>query len=439
MRKRVDLLIHHGLVLAHPDRPPLEDASIACRNGLIVDIGSTQSLSERYEAPLEIDATQCLVHPGLINTHTHLAMSCYRGLGDDLPLMEWLQTRIFPAEARTNPEQVYWSSMLSFAELIRSGTTAFCDMYLFAEQVALAADRAGLRGIIGEGLFGFPSPSYGAIDNGISTTRKLIQSLQGHQLLKGAVMPHAPYTCPPALLQLASRIAREEVSDLHIHLAETRFEVEESRMNFGTTPIRHLEQLGVLGSDVIAAHCVWVDDEELDILAKRGVRVAHNPESNMKLASGVAPIVAMRKRGIPVGLGTDGSASNNDLDMYREMDSACKLQKVHHLDATVMSAKDAFRMATLDGANVLGLGDKCGSLEPGKSCDLAIVELQNPHLIPLYNPISQLVYSAKGSDVRDTIVHGKVLMRNRKLLTLDLGEIYDHMSWIQNKVIKDIQ
>lgn len=437
MKTRVDLLVKNGLVFAHADRMPMPDASVAVRNGQILDIGPAENLAQQYEAPQEIDAAGCLIMPGLVNTHTHAAMSTLRGLADDLPLMDWLHHHIFPAEAKLTADQVYWSTLLACAEMIRSGTTTFCDMYLFEEQVARATDLAGLRALVGEGLFGFPSPNYGPIDNGFAYTRKLAANWAGHPRISVGVMPHAPYTCPPSLLALAAKVARELKLPLCIHLAETKHEEFEIQRDYGCSPVELLERHGILGPDLIAAHCVWLSTSDMDLLATRGVRVSHNPESNMKLASGVAPIPELIVRGIPVGLGTDGCASNNDLDLFREMDSASKLQKVHRLDPTALPAAQVLRMATLDGATVLGMRESIGSLEPGKVADIIVLDMQQPHWQPLYNVPSQLVFSARGADVRDTIVHGKVLMRDRRILSFDEQEVFSKIREIRRKILAD--
>lgn len=439
MKTRVDLLIKNGLVLGHPGRLPAEETTVAVKNGMILDIGPAESLAQQYEAPQEISATDCLVMPGLVNTHTHAAMSTLRGLADDLPLMDWLHHHIFPAEAKLTSHQVYWSTLLACAEMIRSGTTTFCDMYLFEEHVARATDVAGLRALLGEGLFAFPSPNYGAIDSGFDYTRKLASTWKGHPRISIGVMPHAPYTCPPALLGLAAKIARELGVPLCIHLAETRHEDEEIRKAHGCSPVELLEHHGILGPDVIAAHCVWLSGHDMQLLADRGVRVSHNPESNMKLASGVAPIPELLLRGIPVGLGTDGCASNNDLDMFREMDSASKLQKIHRMDPTAMPAAQVLQMATVGGARVLGMQESIGSLEPGKAADIIILDMMQPHWQPLYHLASQLVFSARGADVRDTIVHGKVLMRDRRILSFDEAEVFAKIREIRKKVLSDTQ
>lgn len=437
MKTRVDLFIKNGLVLAHAALDARPKSSLAIKNGLILDIGPTESLSQQYEAPIEIDAQNCLVMPGLVNTHTHIPMSCYRGLADDLPLMEWLHKSIFPAEAKTTRDQVYWSSLLSCAEMIRSGTTAFCDMYLFEEEVAKATDKAGLRALLGEGLFGFPSTSYGPIDQGIAWTKRLIEEYRNHPRIHFAVMPHAPYTCPPQLLELSARIARENKVPLAIHLAETEAEDQEIRSKHGMSPVELLDHLGFLGPDVIAAHCVWLSEHDKELLVKHKVKVAYNPESNMKLGSGVAPIADLLARGIQVGLGTDGSASNNDQDLFAEMDMAAKLQKVHRKDPTQLTAHQVLHMATLGGAEVLGLGSQIGTLEPGKFADIIILEMDKPHWHPLYSLPSQIVYSAKGPDVRDTIVQGKLLMQDRKILVFDESEVFSHIQGIRAKVLED--
>jgi len=438
MKTRVDLLITRGTVLAEAGREAAENWSIAVRNGLILDLGPSENLAQQYEAPSEIDALGCLVMPGLINTHTHIGMSYLRGLADDQPLMEWLTKTIFPAEAKLTANQVYWSSMLSCAEMIRSGTTTFCDMYLFEQEVAKATERAGLRALVGEGLFGFPSPNYGQIDSGIEYTRKLIYDWKGHSRIRIGVMPHAPYTCPPALLGLSAKLARELNVPISIHLSETKHELEEIQRDHGCSPVELLERVGLLGEDVIAAHCVHLSERDFELLKLRGVRVAHNPESNMKLASGVAPIPELLRRGIKVGLGTDGPASNNDLDMFGEMRSASLLQKVSSFDPTALSATDTLRLATSGGAAVLGLEESVGTLQPGRLADIIILDLQKPHLQPFYRPESQIVYATKGSDVRDTIVQGKVLMRNGKIMSFDEGEVFEQMKAIQQKVLKDL-
>jgi 5-methylthioadenosine/S-adenosylhomocysteine deaminase len=419
-RKPADLLITGGMILPVPRNSALiSSGALAVAGNRIAAVGDAKGIAAEFEASRIIDASGCLVMPGLVNAHTHAAMTCYRGLADDLPLMDWLNRFIFPAEALSDGNRVYWSSLLACAEMIRSGTTAFFDMYLFEGRVAEAAKEAGMRALVGEVLYDFPSPNYGPIEKGLEYTEALIRRWRGDALIRVAVEPHALYTCSPALLARCRDLAEKYGVPLGIHLSENQSEVEEILKKYGCRPPAHLERLGLLSSDLIACHCVWLNEEEMDLLARRGVRVVHNPESNMKLASGVAPVPDLLKRGVPVGLGTDGCASNNNLDLFQEMDFAAKLPKVHRLDPTAMPAETVLEMATLGGARVLGMEKEIGSLSPGKKADLIVVDLERPHLQPVYNAVSNLVYSATGADVRDVVIDGKIVMQNRRLLTLD--------------------
>ena len=361
--------------------------------------------------------------PGLINGHTHAAMSMFRGLADDLPLMEWLNQYIFPAESHMDGAFVYDGTLLACAEMILSGTTTFCDMYLFEDETAKAAKAAGIRCLAGEVLYDFPSPNYGEIEKGYEYTQHLIEKYKDDSLISIAVEPHSPYTCSPDLIQKAGEIAAAHGVPLIIHMSETQNEISDIMDRYGRKPFAHLESLGVLGHHVIADHCVVVDASEMALIVENQVNVVHNPESNMKLASGVAPIPEMLQMGIAVGLGTDGCASNNNLDLFSEMDTAAKLHKVHAMDPTVMDAKTVFKMVTIQGARVLGLEKQVGSLELGKKADVIVVDTHKPHLVPLYNPYSHLVYSAKSADVQHSIINGRIVMENRKILTLDVDEI----------------
>jgi 5-methylthioadenosine/S-adenosylhomocysteine deaminase len=361
-------------------------------------------------------------------------MTCYRGMADDLPLMEWLNRYIFPAETESDGSQVYWSTLLACAEMFRSGTTTFFDMYLFEGQVADAAKEAGIRALVGEVLYDFPSPNYGPIAKGLEYTDALIKRWEGDSLIRVAVEPHALYTCSPETLVRCRDLAESRGVPLGIHLAENKNEVEQISQKYGRRPVDHLNELGLLSSRLIACHCVYLTEGEMDLLAERGVRVVHNPESNMKLASGVAPIPDLLKRGVPVGLGTDGCASNNNLDLFQEMDFAAKVHKVHRLDPTVMPAETVLEMATLGGARVLGMEAEIGSLEVGKKADVIVLDLNRPHLQPVYNVVSQLVYAATGADVRDVIIDGKIVMQNRRILTLDEKEILSEAKNWQRKI-----
>ncbi|MBA4395616.1 MAG: S-adenosylhomocysteine deaminase, partial [Desulfobacca sp.] len=369
-------------------------------------------LESRAGAVLDVQGG--VVLPGLINAHTHAAMTLFRGLADDLPLDDWLNRHIFPVEQKLTGPCVYWGTALACAEMILSGTTTFCDMYLFEAEAARAVRGAGMRALLGEALYDFPSPNYGPIEKGLEYTRQLILDLKNDPLISAAVELHSPSVCGPDLLQKAKALSDDQGVPLIIHLSETFKENEQIYDRYGTSPVGLLKRLGLLDSHLIAVHCVAVSDEDMDLLGKKGARVVHCPESNMKLASGVAPIVKMLNRGLFVGLGTDGCASNNNLDLFQEMDMAAKLHKVHLLDPTVMDAQTVLRMATIEGARVLHLDREIGSLEPGKKADCIVLDLNKPHLTPCYNLYSHLVYAAKGSDITQVIINGKTVMKDRR-------------------------
>ncbi len=438
-KKPADLLITNGELLSLAKHSKtLFPGAVAVVGDRIAALGRSEKIVAEYDAARILDASGCLIMPGLVNGHNHAAMTCYRGMADDLPLMEWLTRYIFPAETESDGDQVYWSTLLACAEMIRSGTTTFFDMYLFEGRVADAAKEAGMRALVGEVLYDFPSPHYGPIEKGLEYSETLIKRWQGDSLIRVAVEPHALYTCSPHLLGQCRDLAERYGAPLGTHLSENRSEVEEVSKKFGLRPVAHLENLGLLSSNLIACHCVWLTEAEMDLLAKRGVRVVHNPESNMKLASGVAPIPDLLKRGVPVGLGTDGCASNNNLDLFQEMDFAAKVHKVHRLDPTAMPAETVLEMATKGGARVLGMEAEIGSLEVGKKADVIVVDLNRPHLQPVYNVVSHLVYAATGADVRDVIIDGKIVMQNRRLLTLDEERVLARMKEIREKIWKRI-
>lgn len=419
----VDLLITNGTVLTmDPQTPLIEDGAVAVREDRIAWVGQARN-NPAEKATKMIDARGGIILPGLVNTHTHAAMTLFRGIADDLPLMRWLNDHIFPAEAGLTEEKVYWGALLACAEMIRSGTTCFCDMYLFEAAVARAARDAGMRAVVGEVLFDFPSPNYGPLENGFAYTQALAARWKADPLVSIAVEPHSPYLCAPKLLQRAHRLAEALDLRLVIHVSETRSETEQIRAKFGVTPVGHLANLGVLSHRLLACHCVVLEAEDVSLLKANDVKVAHNPESNMKLASGIAPVPQMIAAGICVGLGTDGCASNNNLDMFREMDTAAKLHKVHSLDPTVMAAADTLRMATLNGAAALGLDAVTGSLSVGKKADIIVIDTRKPHLVPLYRPESLLVYAVTGMDVVHSVINGRLVMENRKLKTMDIDEV----------------
>jgi len=399
----------------------IENATIHVYRDTIAYVGN--SSTPPGPAKDVIDARGGLILPGLVNGHTHAAMTLFRGLADDLPLMDWLNHYIFPAESRMDEDFVYTGSLLACAEMILSGTTTFCDMYLFEDQVARAAATAGLRAVVGEVLYDFPSPNYGDLEKGFQYTQMLMDKWADHPLITIAVEPHSLFTCHPTLLTRANDMAVEAGAPLIIHVAETLSEVRDICEKYGRTPVDHLAALGLLSPHLIADHAVHINDTEIEQLATHGVRVVINPESNMKLASGIAPVPKLLARGVTVGLGTDGCASNNNLDLFAEMDTAAKVQKVTSMDPTVMDATTVLKMATIEGAKALGLNHLTGSLEVGKKADIIVVDTNKPHLTPMYNPFSHLVYAAKGNDVVHSIINGRVVLRDRHLHALDLEDV----------------
>ncbi len=413
----------------------IEDGAVVTRGDTIVATGPAGQLRGQYPEAEELACGHGLIMPGLVNIHTHAAMSCFRGLADDLPLMQWLQDYIFPRETRLTGEIVHISTLLSLCEMIKSGTTSFNDMYLFTPDVAAATAESGMRAWLGEVLYDFPSPSYGELENGFALMEKLFADYGDHDLITMTVNPHAVYTCSPDLLTRLGNFARERQALLHIHVAENRDEVGMCRQRFGTTPLRHLDKLGLLDNRTLAAHCVVLDEEEIGLLAQQGVKVAHCAESNMKLASGIAPVPAMLAAGVCVGIGTDGSASNNDVDMFGEMNSVAKVHKAAEMDPTVMDAETTLAAATRGGAAALGAGDLIGSLEAGKKADLIVVDFDRPHLSPVYNPVSHLVYAARGRDVVHSMINGRMVMKNRKILTLDEPAILAAMGEIGREIV----
>ncbi len=417
------ILTGQYLLTMDPEQTLIAGGGLAIAGETILAVGKGDELLARYPGVPVIAEPYGLIMPGLVNVHTHAAMALFRGLADDLPLMQWLQEYIFPKEATLTGEVVYQATLLSLCEMIKSGTTSFCDMYLFAADVARAVELSGMRAWLGEVLYDFPSPNYGTLENGFVYTQALLDHYRNHPLITVTIDPHAVYTCSPDLLTRLGVLASEQGALYVIHLAENEEEVRTCRERYGRTPVAHLEALGLLGPQVVAAHCVMLSEAEIALLAHRGVKVAHCPESNLKLASGIAPVVQMLADGIIVGLGTDGSASNNDVDMFGEMNCAAKVHKVDRMDPTAMNATTTLHAATLGGASVLGAEDRIGSLEAGKKADCIVLDLNQPHLTPMYKPVSHLVYAARGSDVIHSVINGRVVMRNRQIQTLDEAAI----------------
>lgn len=417
-----DLLIANGTVITMDGQDSvIKNGAVAVKGENIVAVGKEGELTA-FKASKIIDADGGIIMPGLINSHTHAAMTIFRGLADDLPLMTWLNDHIFPAEAGLTPEKVYDGALLACAEMILSGTTCFCDMYLFEDHVAQAAKEAGMRAVVGEVLFDFPSPNYGSIEKGFAYTEMLVEKYRNDPLINIAVEPHSPYLCAPGLLQKASLLAQKNDLLLVIHVSETKSEISEINEKYGLTPVGFLASLGVLSSNLLACHCVHLTEDDIALLKKHDVKVAHNPESNMKLASGIAPVPELLKQGICVGIGTDGCASNNNLNLFHEMSMAAKLGKVFTHDPAVMDAKSVLRMATIGSARALGLSGITGSLETGKKADIIILDTHKPHLTPMYSPVSHLVYAARGSDVTSSVINGKLIMEDRILLSFDISK-----------------
>jgi len=430
-----DLLLFNGTVLVmDQDDTRFSPGAVAVGDGRILAAGPSEEVVARYEAARKLDVSGCVVLPGLVNAHTHAAMTLFRGLADDLPLMDWLQSHIFPAEAKLTQEWVYRGTLLACAEMILSGTTTFCDMYLFEHKVAQAARDAGMRALVGEVLYDFPSPHYGKVENGLKFTEDLIRRWQGDPLVRIAVEPHSAYTCSPDLLEKCGDLARRCNVPLVIHLSESEAEVEQVRERYGVRPVKHLANLGLLSENLVADHCVALDREDMALLAEHRVQVVHNPESNMKLASGIAPVSRLLELGVDVALGTDGCASNNDLDLFEEMDSCAKLHKAATLDPTVLPASTVLAMATCGGAKALGLEGRIGRLTPGSWADCIAVDFKKPHLCPVYDPVSHLVYAARGGDVIHSVIGGRLVMENRQLLTLDVNEVMSHARELANIV-----
>jgi len=396
--------------------------AVAVRGAHLVAVGPPEEISARYRPERVLDYPQGLILPGLVNAHTHAAMALFRGLADDLPLEEWLTSHIFPAERHLNQNFVYWGTKLAVAEMLLSGTTTFCDMYLFTDAVARAVVDTGIRAVVGEVLYDFPSPNYGPPEDGLRFTEELCRAYQGHPRVRLAVQPHAVYTCSPDLLTKSMDLADRYGTRWIIHLAETHKEVADCLERYDATPVAHLHRLGVLKGNSVADHAVVLSDADLDLLAAAGAGVAHCPESNMKLASGIAPVTDLLARGVPVGLGTDGCASNNNLDLLTELDTAAKLAKVRHLDPTALPAREALALATRLGARVLGLENEVGMIAPGMKADLVVIDLDQPHLTPIYDPYSHLVYAATGADVQTVVVDGRILVEDRRLLAFDIAE-----------------
>ncbi len=419
--KGIDLLVRGGTVVTMNEQGDvIEDGAVAVREGRIVEVGPSDKLARKYAARETIDARGRVIMPGLINGHTHVPMTLFRGLADDLDLNEWLTNYIFPAEAKNVTEDfVRVGTRLGLAEMIRSGTTTYCDMYYFEDAIADETARAGMRGVLGETVIDFPVADNKTHEEAMAYTAKYVAKWRGHALITPAIAPHAPYTVSEEHLRAIRQFSDRTGAPVVIHVAETKKEVDDITRDHGASPVDYLARIGFLSDRTIAAHTIHVTAEEIGVLQRMGVGAVHNPQSNMKLASGVAPVPQMLAVGVAVGLGTDGAASNNDLDMWEEMDTAAKLHKEFSGDPKVLTAREALTLATSGGARALHLEREIGSLEAGRRADLIIVDLDSLHQTPRYNIYSHLVYATKAADVRTVVIEGRVVMRDRRLLTLD--------------------
>jgi 5-methylthioadenosine/S-adenosylhomocysteine deaminase len=436
----VDLLVLGGtIVTMDRERRVLDDGAIAVRGGRIVAVGPRLEIEKKYSARQRISSANRVVVPGLINGHTHVPMVLFRGLADDLDLQDWLTKYIFPAEAKNVTEEfVRVGTRLGLAEMVRGGITTYCDMYYFEDAIADETAKAGVRGVLGETVIDFPVADNKTHAEAMAYVERFVKKWKGHELIVPAIAPHAPYTVSGDHLKAIKAFADRTGVPIVTHISETKREVEDSIRDKGASPVNYLEGLSFLNNRVIAAHVVWPAPDEFAILKRRGVGIVHNPQSNMKLAAGVAPVPKMLSDGLIVGLGTDGAASNNDLNMWEEMDTVAKLHKAFTGDPKVISAQQAFELATIRGAEALHMENEIGSLEPGKRADLVIVHRDSLNQIPLYNIYSDLVYATKASDVETVIINGRTIMRERRLLTLAESEIRSSARVFRERILKSL-
>jgi 5-methylthioadenosine/S-adenosylhomocysteine deaminase len=435
--QHVDCIIRADYLLTmEGDLSVIKDGAVAVTGSDIIDTGTFSDISEKYTSNKLLNGKNKAVFPGLINTHTHAAMVYFRGLADDLPLMDWLQNHIWPAEGKWMSEEFVGDAVeLACLEMLKAGVTTYTDMYFFQNAAGKKLEKIGMRGVLGAGVIDFPFTGYAAsVEDYFTNAERHINNWKGSELVYPCIAPHATYTCGPDNYKRSNEISEKYNVPIHTHLAETQFEVAECQRRYGKTPVEYLEGMGLLSERLSAAHCVWLTDNEIELLAKRKVGVAHCIESNLKLASGFAPVAKMLKAGVKIGLGTDGAASNNDLSILGEMSTAAKVHKAVSGDPTVLDTKTALLMATRNGAEILGLGDKIGSLKPGKKADLVIANLEQPHLMPIYDIYSHITYSLRPSDIEAVMVNGKIIIENGRPATMDESGIMDKARVWQEKI-----
>ena len=434
--ERIDILIKNGLIITiNKDAHIIENGAMAVKDGKIKEIGKTEFLLRKYSAKKTIDAKSKIVMPGFINAHTHLPMTYFRGLADDLPLQDWLENYIWPAETKFISEEfVYSASLHGAAELIKNGITMFNDMYFFPMETAKAATKVGIRAIVGQGIVDFPNSNYKDPKQALNNVVKYQNEFADNELIEFAIAPHSIYSCCSQTLKITAESARKNNMLLHIHISETQKEVENCLTQHHKRPIKYLNDIGFLDNNVVIAHGIWVDKDELNILKEKDISVVITTESHLKLASGFMPIQKYIEKGINLCLGTDGVASNNNISILEEMDFTAKIHKAYNQDPTVLSAYEVVKMATINSAKAFKKQAKLGSLEIGKKADIILIDTNKLELLPMYNVYSHLVYTISSNAISDVIINGKLIMENRKLLTVDEDEIIDRAKFYQKKI-----
>ncbi len=435
-KKNAEQIIKNAIILTiNQNGDIFQNGSLVVNGDKIEYIGETDEVLKKFDSGNIIDASGKILMPGLINAHTHASMTVFRGIADDIELADWLHKYIFPAESKyVTPEIVEFGSKLAIIEMLNGGTTCFNDMYYFQDITAKIASDIGIRAIVSESIIDFKVANSDTPDDCIEYVRDMVSKYKNNPLVDVGMAAHSTYTCSPELLVKAKKFADDYNLNFHIHLSESQWEVNTVKEKYGLNPVQHLEKLGILSENVIAAHSVWLDDKDIEVFVKRKVGVAHNPECNMKISSGVAPIPKYLKAGIKVGLGTDGTASNNNLNMFQEMKTMALLHKIHNMSPTIISAEDVVRSATIGSAKVLRKDKEIGSLEVGKKADIIFIDTNFANITPYYNIYSAIVYSMLGNEITDVMINGKFVKRNNKVLTINEEEIKQKVRELAKKL-----